>query len=383
MRKFRTAAVTASAPLVSALAPLASTFVLPLAALALLASALALLTSCDPTVHQYPEPLEARVLLVPHFDLKPYTAYKCVSFDERWTPTVTRLDDHEIEDAPLDGETSLRLTMDVCRGTLEEAARADWQSAVEERIVRQYDNRTAQFADTIATTLADGRYHAVAWADYCPELWDVTALSDAHLCLGAFPRQAGRQQAVSGREEWAIDFQLGPEGYPQWRGQTARDRIIPVELRRTQGRVRIEAIDLADYEAANGPATAITVRAVFTMFVSTGMNAFSDMPSHYVTTYTLASPARRGEAEDADGTLPLLTHYILTRPEGETVVQADFYLYAADGRLVNHCEGLQIPVRRGGETMVRGHFLTPHEQNHGGMGVDENFDGEYVVPFTW
>lgn len=339
-----------------------------------------LLTSCDPTIHLYPKPQQAEVIIVPWFRLRPYTAYKELLFDEAWHCQERRLDDHDILDPQLPDGTQMSLTLDVLRGTMRDDELREWRGDLCERHTLTTAATGLAYADTIHTRLADGSYHIAAWADYLPSLYDRHTLSAIDTDLRAFPACPHLQNAQAGREEFAIDYQLGPEGYPLVKGYEAKDRVVPVELRRTQGRFRIEAIDLRDYLRENPAAGPITVKAVFTMYVSCGFNALTDLPNKFVSTYTLNAPSQQPQpAASTD----LLTHYVFAPPTGETAVLCDFYLYHADGTLFNTCQGLQIPIRRGGETVVRGHFLTHFLQHHGGLGVDENFQGEYVVPFDY
>lgn len=335
-----------------------------------------LLAACDQTIHIYPHPQQADVLLVPYHRLSPYTAYKELVYDENWHCQERRLDDHPLTDAPLPDDARLSLTLDILRGTILDDELREYTPDLAERITRSYPNLTRSYADTIAVSLPDGRYHIAAWSCYDDDLYDLQRLAAVDTRLQHFPALAHQQQAQAGREEFDIDFQLGPDGYPQVRGHEARDRIVPVELRRTQGRFRIEALDLDDYLQENPAAGPITVKAVFTLYVSCGFNTLTDLPNKFISTYTLDATPQTPAAD-------LLTHYIFAPPTGETAILADFYLYRADGTLFNACQGLQIPIQRGGETVVRGHFLTHRLQKHGAIGVDESFQGEYIVPFEY
>lgn len=334
------------------------------------------LTACDRTIHQYPEPQDADVILCPYFHLEPYRSYKEVVYDERWHASVNTLPADTIADPSLPGGTELAVTLDVCRGTTADDELAEWRTDVARRLQLTAPGSYRDYSGEALVALPDGQYHVLAWADLAPGLYNKESLTAIDTDLRQLPAFCHLQNAMSGSEQFAVDFQLGPGGFPTIEGQRVKSRRVPVELHRTQGRFRIVATDLKDYLLENPTAEGIRVRAQFTLYVSTGFNAATDLPNRFVSEYTIdARPA-----EGTDDEMDMMTHYVFTRPEGETVVKADFYLYDRNGRLFNTVRDIDIPVLRGRETIIRGHFLTHHVDTGSSLGVDENYDGEYLVP---
>lgn len=338
-----------------------------------------MLSACDSTIHQYPKPQNAEVILVPWFKLEPYTAYKEVVYDETWHSVVNDLDGHDIQDQELPDGTKMHVTLDVCNGSMDDDLVHEWQSDIVGRHTLTSNNLTRDYSDTVNINIPEGTYHIAAWADYDSQLYDISSLTAINTNLERFPAMYHLQNAQSGRQEFAIDYQLGPEGYPLLKGYVAKNRVVPIELKRTQGRFIIKSVDMKDYLQGNDINEDIIVKAVFTLYISCGFNVLTNLPNKYISTYQLNVSPKLSDSSEVD----ILSHYIFTPPDGETTVLADFYLYHADGTLFNTCQDIKIPIKRGGETVVRGHFLTRDIQSHSGMTVDEKFKGEYIVPFEY
>jgi hypothetical protein len=63
----------------------------------------------------------------------------------------------------------------------------------------------------------------------------------------------------------------------------------------------------------------------------------------------------------------------------ESLVNVNFVIYdRLSLDIINGLSGLDIPLRMGWLTIVSGEFLT-QEYNFGGIGIDDNFDGEIVI----
>lgn len=73
--------------------------------------------------------------------------------------------------------------------------------------------------------------------------------------------------------------------------------------------------------------------------------------------------------------------YVLTSDTQEDHVLVDIAIYdREDGTELNHFQNVDIPLRRNRETVVRGPFLT--REVGSGIEIDDNFDGEFVVPIN-
>ena len=79
---------------------------------------------------------------------------------------------------------------------------------------------------------------------------------------------------------------------------------------------------------------------------------------------------------------PLAYDYVLVSSDKEDHVMADLFIYDKDGNEINHYQNIDIPLQRNKETVVRGPFLTL-ERGSGGIGIDDEFEGEHVVEVTY
>ena len=80
---------------------------------------------------------------------------------------------------------------------------------------------------------------------------------------------------------------------------------------------------------------------------------------------------------EGDGSATLGYDYVMVNGDESSVTVA-LGLYNDEGKLVGQSGNINVPIRRGGLTVVKGHFLTK-TQSSGGIGIDPNFEGDINV----
>lgn len=148
------------------------------------------------------------------------------------------------------------------------------------------------------------------------------------------------------------------------------------------GRYRVVATDVTAFLRSGGILEDVSVKVVYKQYVAVGYNVATCDPNRFVGTYSVRFPFLHADAmgdvgEDAEGLL--FGDYLFTSSGQETLVLADFYFYDATGGEINRCQGIEIPLKRNRETVIRGAFLT-HEVSRGNdIAIDENFEDEFTM----
>lgn len=346
------------------------------------------LTSCDETIHIYPEPAHSLVILQLNIDREPPSLFKSIVYDEEWTRSESEYPHEKSIPYTISDDYVMRITVEVYEGPKGNTRYSGSAPLLERRVIFADKDATAP-QDTIHLNLPDGEYHALAWADYVPAgntadwHYVTSILTDITTAEGTYPDNTHLRSSAAGTCEFAVDFNLTPDGYPVTKDDACTplfDRTIPVNLSRPSGRFRLLTGDL-DRSPVN-PAD-IRVRVAYRQFVSTGFSVLRDEPAEIISSYYYDSPLLT-EAFDRENATSILCDYIFTYPDHDTDIVADFYFSDPDGKVFNKCTGIKIPVRRNHETVVSGLFLTTSpddSDNNSGIAVDDLFDGEYLVYF--
>ena len=82
---------------------------------------------------------------------------------------------------------------------------------------------------------------------------------------------------------------------------------------------------------------------------------------------------------EGDGTATLGWDYVMVNGEESSVTMA-LGLYNDEGQLVGQSSTLNVPIKRGGITVVKDDFLTKTASG-GGIGIDPSFDGDINIYF--
>lgn len=340
-----------------------------------------MLVGCDETIHEYPEPQNSLIIIEPYVNRDAPNYYKTVTYDDNWNCTIEDLPEKPAYQFLADERVEVRIIADIYRGKA--INRSSSSNLVERRIIK-VDHNTLPPQDTIHFHLPDGDYHVLAWADYVvdnpvyqgPFLADT--LTAVHSRLDRYPRNPFFRSAASGTEEFSIDFKNSQEGYPITRSDGIQQRTIPVDLNRPVARYRIVALDYNDFLQSGGDIDKVTVKVIYKQYVSVGFNVATDVPNAFISTYSFnvkpADIVYEGVYENS-----LFTDYVFTSERTETNVVIDLYFYDGEGKEINHCQDIKIPLMRDHETVVQGNFLTQPLGEGEGVSIDDNFEGEYVV----
>lgn len=349
------------------------------------------MTACDATIHEYPNPGNTHVIIEPHIDRNPPLYYKEVVYDKEWKRTVHNMEEKAALPYIPDEELAMRLFLDVYRGTVEEnASKEGQQDFLVERRVLYLDKDALPPQDTVHIGVSGGNYYVLAWADYVhkdnPVSWHYYAdtLTHVRTDIKTYPSDWHRRSTASGQESFAIDFNLGPEGYPVLLDKPdtlISSRIIPVQMARPSGRYRVIASDFADFAEDGGNLDGCTAKVIYKQYVSVGYNVASREPNLFISTYSFNTKLKQDVADEVGGMF-LFGDYLFTSYDKEDIIMADFYFYDSEGQEINHCENIEIPLKRNHETVIRGRFLTNKTEKEGDITIDENFEGEYVVKFN-
>lgn len=340
-------------------------------------SAIALLASCDRTIHEYPIPTKAPVIIELNVDRNPPKYYKKIEFDKKFKKTVSTMqEDYAL---PYDLEKDkylLRISVEVYdeRG-----------NTVLRRVITKPSDALAP-QDTIHAKLPDGKYRVASFADYVPkdkpEDWHYKtgSLKKIDTDLSTYPKNSHLRDCAAGVEDFIIDFRLTPDGYPALAkdaNNVIHSRKIPVYLKRASGRYRITATDYNSYLLAGGKADDIKVKVTYKQYASVGYNVDKQEPNNFKSSYSfITKPDIYISKEKTQ--ISLTIDYILTSNSEENAVIADFIIYDRD-KQVSQIMGINIPLKRNHETVLEGYFLTKNYSKDDGIQIDENFDGEYLI----
>ena len=117
---------------------------------------------------------------------------------------------------------------------------------------------------------------------------------------------------------------------------------------------------------------------IYKQYISMAYNALEQTTCQWISTRRMET---RPSVVDETGHVCLAYDYILVDNDEENHVLADFYFLDADGNELTHTTDVDIPLWRNRETVIRSRFLT-RNIGEGGVGIDEGFDGEFVVPLN-
>lgn len=351
-------------------------------------SILLCMAACDATIHEYPHPGKSLVIIEPHINRNPPLYYKEVVYDNKWNRTVRDLEETPALPYVPDEDFEMRVLLAVYNGAVKDARNAtDRQNILVEQRLLHLNRNALPPQDTIHLSLPMGDYYVLAWADYAykekqaANIYDADTLSNVRSNLKNYPENTHHRSASAGQESFAVDFNLGPEGYPvllSERNSPIQSRIIPVMMNRPSGRYRIIASDFDEFIKDGGTLEGATVKVIYKQYVSVGYNVASCEPNLFISAYSFNThPAQ--DVFGNEGGVSMFCDYLFCSSDKEDIIMADFYFYDSSGQEFNHCENIKIPLKRDHETIVRGYFLTNKVDKNSDISIDENFEGEYVV----
>lgn len=343
------------------------------------------LISCDRTIHEYPDAVKSDVIIRPYVDRSSPSAYKEVVYDEKWRKTERLLDPLPAASYTPDKGHSMRLILDIYKCGYQKTTSSMRHGELIERRVLELDRGALPPQDTIHTSLYDGDYCILAWADYVRKnevkdtYYDAGSLQNIHAGTTRYPSDMHLRSSATGRQYFILSLDLGPEGYPILPDLGKQSsRIIPVMMSRPSGRYKIIASDYEAFVKDGGNLNGATVKVVYKQYVSIGYDVSLQEPNEFISTYHFeVAPLR--EETDIRGESVLVGDYIFVGTDKEDNIIADFYFFDADGFEINRCSNIEIPLKRNHETIVKGPFLTRKVDNGGQVSIDENFEGEHII----
>lgn len=346
--------------------------------LALHMTVVTVMTSCDATIHEYPEPVSDTVTAVLEASVsrEPPGMYKTVVYDQNWNRSERKMPEDSSANGwqPGDG-ASMRIIMEIYSGEPQDDGST--RSTPSERLLRRVltvDKDALPPQDTVRISLPDGEYHILAWADYVYEgtsedlCYRTDSLTAVRTDIVSYPDNTMYRSGAAGRKVFSLRMTKD--------GDTTER--INIDMQRPLGRYRVVASDYEDFLRSGGSLEGMTVEVVYRQYISIGYNVATDESNAFISSYSF--DIRPSEYE-YDGILEasLFGDYLFTSADRETVVIADFHFSDASGKEISHCEGIEIPLWRNCETVIVGCFLTSALNDGGGVDIDEGFDDEYIV----
>lgn len=352
---------------------------------------------CDATIHVYPRPGRSRVAVEVNVDRRPPVYYKEVVYGEGGARVEREMEATRAEAYAVEDSMAMRVVVELFE-VPREGADVDEGRLVERREVT-VDRLAGAPQDTLWFEVGDGVYRALAWADYVPAdggtadwHFETDTLDVVRARLDHHPGDNHEKSCAAGRVDFSVDFGRDEEGFPLMLGRSrgggdgvggdggfeeAEGRMVDVGMERPAGRWRLWTTDLAEFEEAGGRVEELRVRLLYRQYVAVGFDVGSGEPNDFARTREVMA---RPTTVPGDGTVLLAYDYVLTGSEGEDMVVVDVVVEDGEGREVNRYEGLRVPLWRNRETVVRGPFLTRRVEANG-VGVDEEFDDEFIIEF--
>lgn len=358
------------------------------------------LVSCDTTIHEYPEPQKALVIIQANVDRAAPPYYKEVIYDESFKRTVNSLDPTASPAYVPDAGYEMRITLEIYRGNVSDYEKnsENMRKNMVDRRVLYVDKDALAPQDTIHTYVENGNYFVLAFADYVRKddvlnsHYYTDSLTNVWSKIHAYPENTNHRSTAAGQKEFSVDFLLTKDGYPTTKeaSQTPiTSRIIPVYLERPSGRYRFVAVDYDDFVRNGGNISGLTAKVIYKRYVAAGYNVAKKAPNLFISTYSFNISPFKNQSNIASSItngakgneLSLLVDYIFNNYTNEDNIIADVYFYDENGKEINHVSDIDIPLLRNHETVIKGYFLTKSFGKDNGISIDENFDGEYVIYF--
>ena len=219
--------------------------------------------------------------------------------------------------------------------------------------------------------LPSGSYRLLAWADWvehgsvADKYYTTSDFNDITF-IGKYEGNNDYRNAYSGSAAVSFKVKLGDT-------TTVVREQLP--LRSIMGKVKFVATDYNDY-LAKGQNLRILV--AYSGFLPNRYSVPRGVPFDATTGINFISSISETSTE-GDGTATLGWDYVMVNGEESSVTMA-LGLYNDEGQLVGQSATLNVPIKRGGITVVKDDFLTK-TAGGGGIGIDPSFDGDINIYF--
>lgn len=223
---------------------------------------------------------------------------------------------------------------------------------------------------TFKLKLPSDQYHLMAWCDYVDASqpgadlhYLTTDLRDVTF-TGNYQGNDPSRNAYSGVTP--IDFKV-------YEGDTTTVINSDITLQPIMGKIKFVA---TDYNQFLIKPLDLRIMVAYTGFLPHRYSVVRGVPFDATTGIYFLSEMSECSTE-GDGSATLGYDYVMVNGDESSVTVA-LGLYNDEGKLVGQTGNINVPIKRGGLTVVKGHFLTK-TQSSGGIGIDPSFNGDINV----
>lgn len=251
---------------------------------------------------------------------------------------------------------------------------------------------------TVTLDLPAGNYRFRVWADYV----DINSQNDKYYDTNDFVEIFLKEEnGHPGNTEYRDAFKgtaygvvVDPDIYKYEHGVNPNQNAV-ADMQRPMGRYEFIATDVEEFltrafetrgeVSSDGPVwDGMTAEEIVQAIqldqynVVFSYNAF--MPSSYnlytdKTSDSLTGVKYNGKLELNDEGMRMGFDYILT--DSETTMNVNMEVYNADGDVVSSVSGVEVPIVRSKNTVVKGEFLTV--TSGGGVTINPDFEGDFDI----
>lgn len=224
---------------------------------------------------------------------------------------------------------------------------------------------------TFKLRLPSDEYRLMAWCDYVDaaqpsaDLHYLTADLRDVTFTGSYDGNDPSRNAYSGVTP--IDFKV-------YEGDTTTVINSDISLKPIMGKIKFVA---TDYNQFLVKPISLRFLIAYTGFLPHRYSVVRGVPFDATTGVNFITNAMTELSTEGDGSATLGYDYVMVNGDESSVTVA-LGLYNDEGKLVGQSGNLNVPIKRGGLTVVKGHFLTK-TQSSGGIGIDPSFEGDINV----
>lgn len=224
---------------------------------------------------------------------------------------------------------------------------------------------------TFKLRLPSDEYRLMAWCDYVDaaqpsaDLHYLTADLRDVTFTGRYDGNDPSRNAYSGVTP--IDFKV-------YEGDTTTVINSDIALKPIMGKIKFVA---TDYNQFLVKPISLRFLIAYTGFLPHRYSVVRGVPFDATTGVSFITNAMTELSTEGDGSATLGYDYVMVNGDESSVTVA-LGLYNDEGKLVGQSGNLNVPIKRGGLTVVKGHFLTK-TQSSGGIGIDPDFEGDINV----
>ena len=244
---------------------------------------------------------------------------------------------------------------------------------------------------TVTIQLSEGDYDLYCWSDYADAASQIPYFfdsSDFHNIIYSEPYNGNNElrDAFRGNVTFSVESTLNAEYHQD----------VELMLERPFARYEFRATDIRDFvdreitrgglsgsdRPLDGPPANIEQRLPSIKSYRVKMIYPGYMPSKFDNLLNRPVDSATGMSYDAE--IRILSedearlgfdHVMVNGHESSIAVAME--VYDPDGELIGRTSTINVPTKRGRNTIVRGRFLT--SQATGGVGIDPSYDGDYNV----